>query len=75
MKVVALREMINSDGSKIPWGTEGEIVDRYVYGPHRYVVVKFENGVVRDFGDETHPLISYKGCIKIYEPDKKKTEL
>ena len=72
MNIVALKDIKNADPDgklyvAVPWGTEGTIVDRYVWGPHQYVVAEFTNGVRMEFGDASHPLISYKGKIRIYE--------
>jgi hypothetical protein len=61
-KVASLRPLPN-----VPFGTYGTIVNKYVWLGCRYIVVKFENGIQLEFGDEHHPLISYKGWIKIWD--------
>lgn len=63
--VISVRELANSQGKKVvPFGMKGTVIDKYVCEPHRYVVVQFENGEILEFGDETHPLISYKNQIQ-----------
>lgn len=51
---------------EVPVGMMGAIVDRYVWGPHKYIIVKFSNGVEMTFGDATHPLISYRGFVESF---------
>lgn len=58
-KVAALRQM-----PSVPFGTYGKVIDKYEYFDRRYIVVEFDNGVRMDFGEESHPLISYKGWLK-----------
>jgi len=47
----------------VPQGMTGTVVDRYIWGPHKYIVVKFSNEFQMTFGDATHPLVSHKGYI------------
>jgi len=51
----------------VPWGTEGTVVGRYEWSGHCYIDVKFDNGETATFGDEDHPLTSYKGKIQPVE--------
>jgi len=67
-KVIALKNIYKDYGKNmkplIPKGIKGEVIDRYEWGPHRYIVVKFDNNVEMEFGDGKHPLTSYKGFIE-----------
>lgn len=60
MKEVVTLRIVGS----VPFGTKGTVVDKYVYMGQRYIVVRFETGDVLDFGEASHPLISYKSRIK-----------
>ena len=66
-KVIALKNIYDGIGKKmtllVPRGTKGKVIDRYEWGPHRYIIVRFSNRKVVEFGDEGHPLISYKGFV------------
>ena len=62
-KVVALKNLSN----KVNWGMEGKVIDRYEFGPHKYIVIQFENGEKMTFGDPNHPLISCTNCVKLQE--------
>ena len=59
-KVVATKNL----SKRVHWGMEGKVIDRYEHGPHKYIVIQFENGEKMTFGDPTHPLISCQNCIE-----------
>ena len=45
-------------------GTKGKVIDGWEWGPHKYIMVEFSNGVKLEFADSRHPLISWKGFIR-----------
>lgn len=65
MKVIALKNIWNQDTLLASKGMRGLVVGRYIQGPHKYIVVEFANKCRVVFGDETHPLISYKGFVSL----------
>jgi len=69
MKVTALKNIYDGTGKDmkllVPEGMKGQVIDRYEWGPHRYVIVRFTNKQEMEFGDERHPLISYKGFLEV----------
>ena len=71
MTVIALKNIYDGTGKDmkllVPKDMIGEIVNRYEWGPHKYIIVRFENGYKEEFGDESHPLISYKRFIGVYD--------
>lgn len=68
-EVVAVKNIYDGTGKNmkmlVPKGMKGKVTDRYVWGPHKYIVVRFNNKKEMEFGDDCHPLISYK---KVIEP-------
>jgi hypothetical protein len=68
MDLEAIKNIYDGYGSNmkmlVPIGMKGKVIDNYVWGPHRYIVVEFENAQQMEFGDSDHPLISYKRYIK-----------
>ena len=68
MKVTATKNIYYGTGKNmrllVPEGMNGTVIDRYEWGPHRYIVVRFTNKQEMEFGDERHPLINYKGFIE-----------
>jgi len=68
VKVKAIKNIYEGTGKDmkmlVPKGTEGEVYDRYIWVQRRYIRVRFSNKIEMEFGDEHHPLISYKGFIK-----------
>lgn len=62
-KIIAVKNL----SERIQWGMEGRVIDRYEFGPHKYIVIEFENGEKMTFGDPTHPLISCTNCVKLQE--------
>lgn len=68
-KVIAAKNIYDGTGKDmkmlVPQGTKGKIYDRYVWGRHRYIRVRFSNRIKMEFGDNDHPLISYKGFIEL----------
>lgn len=69
MDVVAAKNIYLGTGKDMQLlalaGTKGKVVNKYEWGPHKYVVVQFANKKQIEFGDETHPLVSYKGFIRV----------
>ncbi len=68
MNLVTVKNIYEGSGKNmkmlVPKGTKGKVVDKYSWGPHRYIVVQFTNKETMEFGDESHPLISYKRFIE-----------
>ena len=69
--VVAEKNLYDGTGKlqslKVPKNTKGRVIDGWAWGLHKYILVKFDNGVRWEFGDARHPLISWKGCVKFVE--------
>ena len=67
-QVVSIKNIYDYIGTQtkliVPKGTKGRVVGKYEWGPHKYIVVRFSNKKKLEFGDESHPLISYKGYIE-----------
>lgn len=67
-RVVALKNIYEGTGKDmkmlVPKDAKGEVYERYVWGRHQYIRVRFSNKIEMEFGDDHHPLISYKGFIE-----------
>ncbi len=66
-KVVAEKNLYNGTGKQqrliVQSGMQGRVIDGWTWGPHKYIMVEFSNGVKLEFADSRHPLISWKGFI------------
>jgi len=68
MRVVALKDMFDEIRSKkVPWGTYGTCSESFEYCGQRYIMVHFDNDAFLAFGTADHPLVPYKGWIRIVE--------
>ena len=65
--VVAEKNLYNGTGKQqkliVQSGMRGRVIDAWEWNSHKYIIVEFDNGVRLDFGDSSHPLISWKGFI------------
>lgn len=70
MRVVALKNIQGVCEDKpynVSWGTYGTCSESFEYLGERYILVRFDNGDFLVFGAADHPLIPYRGWIRIVE--------